>query len=195
MEIAKENTKMAKKYLVERSAEIEKALKESGFYELDGQGGLLLETGESLKAQQEGWEEEDPGKGINFFNGEIYLTNSGEKPEYLGYSVDEALEELADRQILPASLCAYCVEVIRDGKHSFEASWTDYYQTEAEARKAFARKVQAEKLELSAGIGYQDSVEGIYLYQGPFSHTESILEVEYVKNLTEETVKKFFKEA
>ena len=179
---------MEKKYLVEKSAEIEKALKESGLYELDGQGGLLLETGESLKAQQKGWVAEDPGKGMDFCDGEIYLTNSGEMPEYLGCSVDEALEDLADRQILPAGLCAYCVEVIRDRKHSFEASWTDYYQTEAEARKAFARKVQAEKLELSAGIGYQDSEEGIYLYQGPFSHTASILEVEYVKNLTEEEI-------
>ena len=179
---------MEKKYLVEKSAEIEKALKESGFYELDGQGGLLLETGESLKAQQEGWDAEDPGKGMDFCDGEIYLTNSGEMPEYLGYSVDEALEELADRQILPASLCAYCVEVIRDGKHSFEASWTDYYQTEAEARKAFARKVEDEKLELSTGIGYQDTDESVYLYQGPFSHTASILEVEYVKNLTEEEI-------
>jgi len=155
---------MEKKYLVEKSAEIEKALKESGFYELDGQGGLMLE------------------------DGEIYLTNSGEMPEYLGCSVAEALEELADRQMLPAGLCAYCVEVIRDGKHSFEASWTDYYQTEAEARKAFARKVQAEKLELSAGIGYRETDESVYLYQGPFSHTASILEVEYVKNLTEEEI-------
>lgn len=154
---------MEKKYLVKKAAEIEKALEESGFYELDGQG-------------------------IDFCDGEIYLTNSGELPEYLGYSVAEALEELADRQILPASLCAYCVEVIRDRKHSFEASWADYYQTEAEARKAFARKVEDEKLELSTGIGYQDTEEGIYLYQGPFSHTESILEVEYVKNLTEEEI-------
>ena len=179
---------MEKKYLVKKAAEIEKALEESGFYELDGQGGLMLETGESLKSQQEGWDAEDPGQGIDFCDGEIYLTNSGELPESLGYSVAEALEELADRQILPASLYAYCVEVIRDGKHSFEASWADYYQTEAEARKAFARKVEDEKLELSTGIGYQDTEEGIYLYQGPFNHTESILEVEYVKNLTEEEI-------
>lgn len=169
---------MEKKYLVAKAAEIEKALKESGFYELDGQGGLLLETGESLLVQQAEWDEEDPGKGMDFCAGEIYLTCTGDLPEYLGSSVDDALGELADMQLLPAGLCAFCVEVVRERRHCHEASWSDYFQTEAEARKAFARKVEDEKLELSTGIGYQDTDESVYLYQGPSSTAEMLLEEE-----------------
>ena len=181
---------MEKKYLEAKAAVIEKELRASGMYDL--RNGLFLETGESLEEQQKGWDEQDSGKAIDFGAGEIWLTadnvaDNANEPEFLGLQVDEALNELADKKLLPTALCAYRVEVIRECRHCFfDGSWSEYHQTEDEARRAFAKMVEDEKLQISMDIaGKITSDESIRLYSGDWNVAEPMLDVKSIRALLE----------